>query len=216
MSNTKQNTPFYEGGDYKYNAVLSWGLPTWYNHIEGFYQAAHHIATNMLSHGNDTIPIDSGVFPMIFLYRHYIELSLKAQLWKMYDARRLYGQKWSAKKLDEVLQNHSLSPLCKKFESALFSMWEKTLSEKIYQRYKKETQQSLKLLNKVCIDLDELDNGSLGCRYPINNEWKSYYTGNDHINIVLFVDAMQKVRVFLTGADDELEAALEAMWSQQT
>ena len=72
MSNKKQITPFYAGGDYNYNAVLSWGLPTWYNHIEGFYQAAHHIATNMLSRGNDTIPIDSGVFPMIFLYRHYI------------------------------------------------------------------------------------------------------------------------------------------------
>ena len=68
----------------------------------------------------------------------------------------------------------------------------------------------------MCIDLDELDKGSLGCRYPINDKWKSYYTGNDRVNIVLFADAMQKVRKFLTGADDELEAALEAMRSQQT
>lgn len=205
--------PFYEGGDWYYNAILSWGEPTWYAHSQGFYRAAQCLSKNMLERGCSSIPLDSGVFPLVFLYRHYLELELKSQLWKMYDVRRFYGQKWNRKKLDELLKGHALSPLFSKFERELYMLWDKTLEEAIQQRFRKETLSDMNHIRKVCMDLDELDKKSLGCRYPINNEGQSYYTDKEKVNIALFVESMQKVYSFLCGANAELDIAVE--WIRQ-
>lgn len=146
---------------------------------------------------------------MVFLYRHYLELALKEQLWKMYDACRFYQEAKNHRKLGELLQTHSLTTLSRKFEGALHELWRKTLDESTRQKFLKDTQSDVRHLFKVCSDLDDLDKKSLGCRYPINNKRQFYYTGKEKVNIVLFVEALQQVYTFLCGANAELDNAIE-------
>lgn len=62
-------------GNWTYNAIIGWSNQDYdYGYIEGFFQIAHS-AINLASVSPDTI-----IYPIIFNYRHYLELVLKTNL----------------------------------------------------------------------------------------------------------------------------------------
>ncbi len=216
MGEKKQKNSFFHGGNWKDNAVLFWGIPTFYSYIEGYFYSANVIAASMLrddfisseyrsckdDDGNELFNVvkDECIFPMIFLYRHYIELSLKHLLQKIYILNQL-----PEKIYDE--QKHVLEGLLEKFRTQYSE-----LEKKIHLKNKKEMlsyQQAIKSLYGVCKDIDEIDCGSLASRYPTDINGDCYLQNSKPVNVTLFMEKMQNVHKILTWGDYMLEALLE-------
>ncbi|GAB1401717.1 hypothetical protein MASR1M68_06280 [Elusimicrobiota bacterium] len=77
---------FCKDGNYRHNANLYCGVYGWHAYSSGYFECANLIANNLLFEDfiSDKYTCssnkDTNVFPMFFLYRHYIELSLKSAL----------------------------------------------------------------------------------------------------------------------------------------
>lgn len=72
----KSNSVFAFGKDWENNAVIDYhGKDGRY--ISGFGEAAHYLTKHVMSERGD---LDTFIFPIVFLFRHYVELCLKSIL----------------------------------------------------------------------------------------------------------------------------------------
>ena len=74
---------FVFADDFENNACIAW--PDWKNYAYSFYEGARGLAEAVWAEPR-IVDLDSAIYPIAFLYRHYIELSLK---WLIYLLRRL-------------------------------------------------------------------------------------------------------------------------------
>lgn len=49
----------------------------WYSQVNGFYLASSHLIEGALAAENDSIHNDRLIYPILYCYRHYLELQLK-------------------------------------------------------------------------------------------------------------------------------------------
>ncbi|MBD0405834.1 MULTISPECIES: hypothetical protein [Bacillus] len=113
--------------------------------------------------------IDSTIIPIIYLYRHSIELCLKAILYHAYIKRKL-----DKTKIQDKLNRHNLSPL-----------WDMVTSElrKSYLFSKdNESKKVLRKLHVLIIELNNFDPYSIYFRYPFDQQLEENVYGDGKEN----------------------------------
>jgi len=133
---------------------------------------------------------DLEAYPILFLYRHALELSLKHVLYRAFELLRYRAPGEIEEKL---LNDHNLHRVW-----GLVSKVLEMLS--LYDEWTKET------ISRVCAELSELDPGSYTFRYPLDKNGKPIPTIRRRVNLSAFVEEMNKVLEYL----DTLGFALSA------
>jgi hypothetical protein len=204
------NSPYWE-----YNACIPPGF--WreygeYNMLDGYFYSANILAGSILHRDfiNETykteINEDTGeyfydvhkdtlIYPIVFNYRHYIELFFKFTIRKILF---LIDQE-ADNKLKEKLSQHKLSPLYNIYIQ-LFKQLVKEFNLES-DTNTKSLKKYHKLLNQVTCDLDSFDEGSLAIRYIENKDDIPYFKEQKLVNILEFADKMQEVRNVFNNID---------------
>ena len=71
---TSRDGLFKLGSETSLNACVNWRSPRWKLYATGYKTAADMLATNVVEHRSRQ---DTLVYPILFLYRQYVELALK-------------------------------------------------------------------------------------------------------------------------------------------
>ncbi len=224
---------FFHGGDYHEDATLWWGPKgngrEFTPYIEGYFHAANLIAASSLrsdliaeeyrdaanQYGDMYFALtrDTGVFPMLFLYRHYIEIALKDLIRRIYDL-----QDRSRKKNERtIVSNHSLRSLaetCRGESKSFLLSFPKTQEGACYLK-------ELQIVIEKCDEIDKLDRLSSAVRYPVDKEDNPYLVDEEPLNIALFMEGMQQVHEILSHGDyllsyhEEMHAEMLSEYSNE-
>lgn len=185
MKHSKILTP--EKNDGGKNAVINW-----FGHdnetlaiAEGYYRGANYLIDKAL----DNHEMDTLVYPILFLYRHLIEVILKRIVFLL-EALGNTPFKDSKKK------NHGLKELFEYIQKECASIWDKPFPENV-----KET----------ILEFDRIDPKAQAFRYDTDNKYgKKFFKGHIHVGLGQLKDKMKKVGSILMG----IEAALSD-WNEK-
>lgn len=167
---------FLKGEDWQHNAMLSWS-----NFRVDLYAFAYKDAADGLvqAMADRKVPLDTGIYPLLFLYRHALELQLKLML---STARNLAGLK------QKNYDKHSLMPMWSEFRKLL-----------------KELDPSQPEVDVIAAhdfirQLDKVDPDSMAFRYATTRHGKEHLPGVTHINIRHLRDVLNSIFLWLKGA----------------
>ncbi len=166
---------FLQGEDWQYNAMLNW------SHFRAdLYAFAYKDAADGLVEAiaNRKVPLDSGIYPLLFLYRHSLELLFKLMLAMVRD---LTGKE--AKNYDK----HSLKPL-----------WSE-LRHQLKELGLEHSDANAIAVHQFILQLDEVDPDSMAFRYATTRAGKDHLQDITHINIIHLRDVLNSVFVWLNG-----------------
>jgi len=145
----------------------------WMNDKSHAYEYGYKLAAEKLSEGYenlDTRAKDSLIFPIVFLYRQHIELSLKSII-------RDLDFKLGNNRTDKVLDRHKV-----------LNLWDE--SEKLYNQFIQKNSISLvftkpgaKKERNIVNDFNKLDEDSFCFRYSTNTEGENTLNGIDYISL---------------------------------
>lgn len=165
---------FIRGEDWQHNARLGWS-----EFPDDLYASGYKEAADALLHSimEKRVPLDSVIFPLIFLHRHSLELQLKIALPL---ARRAVGENAN-----------------KDHEHGLMPMWVelRRLMEKIDPR----TDAELSAIGSFIEQLDEVDGGSFAFRYSTSRSGKSSLPDLKDINVRHLSEILDSVYWSLYG-----------------
>ncbi|MCY8518550.1 hypothetical protein [Bacillus atrophaeus] len=156
---------------------------------EGYKLAADNLVENCLENPSMLKSKDSQIYPIIFLYRHYLELRLK-------QIHLVYNKKSDPKKL-----NHSL-----------IENWEKAkpVIEKVFNKEEK-VDEVIQATENYIKEFAEKDDNSYVFRYSFEKmkknqtKLKSYYTSELRIDLKHLKDRMNELEVIFYGSIAILE-----------
>ena len=159
--------PFIESADYSQNADISlFKQLRFYSMALGYKDGADLMVDRALN--DDKSSIDLLVYPLIFCYRHYIELSLK-QLIKLYRIGERERSIWNT---------HNLS-----------NLWE-MVKDLINEYGIEDVNDSTCAVTKIIENFGELDQGSYSFRYPVDNRGQPIELEIDMIDLKNLADVM--------------------------
>ena len=155
----------------------------WYEYTMGYKQAADILADDL--EGKHIIGDFFVVYPIIFLYRHYLELLLK----------RLCDE--SSRLLD--------LPLEMDVTHDLLRLWNKTLTnlKLIWSDPNAETDEYYESITKRLEELSNIDKNSDAFRYPVNKRGHAYETELPYMGYI----EIQRVKTIVEGISDFLGGA---------
>lgn len=160
-----------------FNACLNFTHDQLGLYASGYLHAAEILNRHVLESrgkGSDTL-----VYPIIFLYRQYIELQLKSLI--KHGSIVLYSP-------EKYLKTHDIKQLWKQCRKIL---------EKIFE----EDSESLDEIEESIYQLSEIDPSSEAFRYPVDKKGKKTLQGITHINLKNIYEIMTRVCSLLEGAD---------------
>ncbi len=172
---------FVLGEDAETNAWLQWrGDERWAAYAEGYRKAADSLVQQVRETASDQ---DFLVYPIAFLYRHYLELRLKGL---MTIGRRLL------RKHGKFPRHHDLTKL-----------WAETraILEEVWPHGPKVDLDNVEASIGRFADVDPL---SVAFRYPSNKEGTQTLSNLNHINLQNLSDVMAGVAILLDSAFDAL------------
>ncbi|MCY9456810.1 hypothetical protein [Bacillus inaquosorum] len=124
----------------------------------------------ILSHeGSKNHSIDNAIIPIIYLYRHSMELCLKAILYKSYINRKLDREKIQSK-----LNSHNLEKLWDKLTNELNEYYSFTKDSR--------SKQQLRIIKDLILELNNFDPGSINFRYPFDKKLEENIYGDGKEN----------------------------------
>ena len=163
--------------DWQHNACVDCTTPTLGTYAMKFKAAADRLVQAVAS--GDAM-LDEMIIPIVFLYRHYIELSLK-QIIEV--GQELNGtRKTEPTKLDKC---HNLKTL-----------WREALAL-LTVHYGTDLPPEAANATSCIEDIDAYDPGSVSFRYPRDWDGKPYLSGTRHINIRNLYETMDRLAAFL-------------------
>ena len=133
---------FVEAEDWWMNACLNWYHDPTELYIVGYKEAADSLVDSIANRKGSA---DSLVFPIVFLYRHYVEIRLKSLL---LDGSRLLDREHKQK------PEHQLSKLWPKVRSILDELWPNEKGE------------DLEAMDSLIAQFEEVDPRTTTFRYP--------------------------------------------------
>ena len=170
--------------DWWMNACLDPFNENWYPYLNGYMRGAKVLVEHVR---NNRIDLDSLVFPIVFLYRQYIELQLKCIIG---NGRRFLGKQGGYPK------NHKLDELWSEARSIL---------EKVYEGDPKEELDEIESQIKQFCDRDAFGDAF---RYPTNVKGDKSLPGLMHINVRKFSEAINKAADLLDGVSMGIDERL--------
>lgn len=166
---------FIQGEDWYNNAMLGWIHSPWDIYAAGYKDAADALVEALITH---RAPLDSVIYPLVFLYRQGLELQLKLILPL---ARRLAGK-------DSVADHqHGLMPL-----------WSE-LRRHLEQLDSRKEDKELPAIEDFIRQLDTVDPGSFAFRYPTTKKGEVSLPKLRHVNVRHFSEVMDSVFMLLGG-----------------
>jgi hypothetical protein len=165
---------------------------------KGYFLAASRLASHLLS-SQSSFP-DYEAYPVVFLYRHSLELYLKDILYK---GNRLSEIADIDDTNSELYNNHKLSPLAEKASLVLQKKFPIDDDLRLFE----------KRLIQIASEFQEIDPESFSYRYPIDRKGEHSTSKSQTVNLSAFSTNMnsllEKMESIDFGFDVETEYALE-------
>lgn len=172
--------------DWWNNACVNWCHDQWGIYADGYKEAADLLVGQVEARAPGAYQ-DSLVYPIIFLYRQYLELSIKGLL---QDARSLQD-------VDEKMPfHHKIDQIwlqCRKLLSEISPG---------------DSEEELNQITRLLKDFAKVDPTSMAFRYPHNKEGAPSLEGLTHINLRNIREVVGKISVILSGAQAQVSEYL--------
>ena len=151
---------------------------------DGYFSAAEAVYQKFQNSAGEYRILDSIGYPICFLYRHYMELSIKGLFFKYAEEGRRKGF---------LKKKHSLNAL-----------WNST--EPILQKLQKRVESTVNIsaLRRYIEQMHDFDTQSFSMRYPIDVDLNPMRPESLKINIVNLHDRMQDFHLALQKLDEEI------------
>lgn len=179
----KNECLFSSESDWQNNACL---MPATLADFGGHYkEAADALITAGINRG---IAIDRAVYPAVFLYRQYIELTLKDIIWR---TRRIEhdGQGFP--------KTHNLD-----------SLW-KDAKRLLQQHYRKDCPKELPYLDQCIAEFHKYDPNSTAFRYPYDRISGEILATLARINVRHLMETMGRIENFLSCIASDIAERLD-------
>lgn len=145
--------------------------------------------------GNGVGTKDFLVYPIVFLYRHFVELKLKEII---QDGRNLLDIESS------LALEHRLDRLWKDARELL---------EEVEQHNPAATNEVLDDAERLILELHGIDTTSTVFRYPRDRDGKPHDLGRDYLSLDRFCEGIQDLAAFLDGASTQVSVYLD--WKRE-
>lgn len=167
------------------NACLAWYHDKWGLYASGYREAADILvqAIEQRSASKDAL-----VYPVLFMYRQYLELQIKNLIRQ---ARRLQDIKGDFPKHHRISE---LWALCYELLSDISPG---------------DSVDELKEIARLIGEFSEVDPSSMAFRYPENQDGSTSLPGISHINLRNVRGVIAKIGIILTGADCQIGEYLQ-------
>lgn len=174
------DTPFTRSGDWQRNAYLASDTTTrLVLMMEGYKKAADLMVEQAMSDGADR---DFLVFPIIFNYRQFLELSLKYLL-SVYGRHVGVAENW---------QSHDLVLLWSEFETML----------RIFGT--KDPDEADPIVKEIVAEFAKIDPGSYSYRYPVDRNGNPLPLSHDLLDLSHLADVINAAAGYFSGCDGYL------------
>ena len=153
---------------------------TWTHYVIGYERAAHQLFEGMHQNGHMQNFL---CFPIVFLFRHYIELELK----------RLTAMAQVARngRADRIPVDHDLIRLWTRFESET-------------REFDDYSNQSALVCERIR-ELSSIDSRSESFRYPIEKRGAPVFSTIERINVRNLAEIMEAISMYFDGWDGYLD-----------
>ena len=155
------------------NACVGWTNDQWHGYAEGYRRAGEVLVQHIIDteRGQDYL-----IFPIVFLYRQAVEISLKYLIWT---GNQLHDREPS------IPTHHRLVPLWKHCRPIIEQVWPDG------------PKQDLDAVGKVLDQFEARDPISTVFRYPVTKEGHASLAVNEQINILNFAEVAERVFTLL-------------------
>jgi HEPN domain-containing protein len=159
-----------------------------------FYEGARALAEAVWTEDRQ-IYLDAAIYPITFMYRHYVQLSLKSMISIL---RRL------EKSRKDYPMTHNLAEL-----------W-KEARELLTEHYAPETIPGIEGMDSLIANFNEHDPHSVSFRYPTDKQGNQSLAGLRHINLRHLYEAMERVSYFLDCIGADVSSHLEYVMNAES
>lgn len=169
---------FAEQADVRNNALVNWSPSDWSLYASGYKEAGDALVNKIenQSSGHDTL-----VYPILFLYRQYLELHIKLSIRTV---KLFLGEG------HKIPQGHKIEVL-----------WE--VLDGLYQRaFPEQSTEPLDQTGRLIREFAKVDPYSTAFRYPVDLEGNPSLLGLQAINLRNVRDVIAKMDMLLSGAHD--------------
>ncbi|MBE5393804.1 hypothetical protein HT747_01215 [Brevibacillus borstelensis] len=168
-----------------------------YGYIKGYKESADTLVDFALASKRIAI-LDTYIFPILFLYRQFIELSLKSLYLE-------YSEEPMADKIQAIKQaSHNLEAMWKKLKPILIEASDSD-----------DEKDTVKTVESYILQYHRFDKGSFKFRYPIDKDYNPLLKGEERIDIVNLKECMTELDNFFGGADGKLDFMKECKYEQE-
>lgn len=171
------------GSDWHNNACLNYSHDMSSNYINGYKNAADTLVLHINEKASNQ---DSLVYPVVFLYRHHLELLLKNII---DNGLKLLGND------DERPKNHNLDSLWSGVKKIILKVWESSPEES-------------KFIDHIIGELNKYDQYSMSFRYAKDKKDNKANPCLYYINLRHLAQSIDKVSVSLNGIDSAISEYL--------
>jgi hypothetical protein len=183
----KGDHPFSESPDQQRNASIArHGHERLVLMMTGYKAAADLMVERAARSGYDR---DTLVFPIVFNYRHFIELSLKYLI-------ATYGRTVN---VESNWKSHDLADLWRTFKRVV----------KAYGN--NDPEHTDRVVEHIIAEFAKVDPGSSSYRYPVDRDGKLLELSQDQLDLQSLADVMQSLEGYFMGCDgwmDDQQSAL--------
>ena len=138
-------------------------------------------------------------YPILFLYRHALELYLKAIVYRSAKLLKLVSQE--NVNTDYLFHRHDLTRWLPAIQA---------ISKQMKWNFEGSGVASYEDFANFIHTLDSVDSGSYAFRYPINRSGEAHLPHHFVVNVVLFAERMDGLLQFLNGAAAQIDEHWEA------
>jgi hypothetical protein len=172
---------FVEAEDWWMNACLDWYHDPTELYIVGYKEAGDSLVNSV---GDRRGTADSLIFPIVFLYRHYIELRLKSLL---HDGHRLFDKEHKQR------SEHQLSKLWPKVRNIFVEIWPDGNKD------------DLAAFDSLINQFEQVDPRSTTFRYPKDFDGKnSLKMDSPRVNLRNLKEVVGAMAIILDGAAEAI------------
>jgi hypothetical protein len=168
---------FTSQDDWWNNACIDWASDKWYIYSDGYKEAGDMIVNGILEGKRSQ---DVLVYPVIFLYRQYLELAMKGLLTKIYKLQDI---------CDKIPTTHALDIL-----------WDKCRSH-IQTIIPDDSSKELIDISRLIAEFMVVDPKSMAFRYPEDKNGSKHLSNIRLINLRNIKEVIEGISTILFGAD---------------
>jgi hypothetical protein len=182
---------FMTGEDWYHNACLNFAPDSFGLYIMGYKEAGDRLVLSVMEGHSH---LDFLVYPIVFLYRQYLELNLK---YLVREGNRLLDV--TPKSKTGFSGGHDLSFLWKECSAVLSQVGSHYPELQI-------SNHDLKIVGQLLTDFSQVDPGSDAFRYPVDRDNIPSIPSLRTVNVRHLAEIMDKVASFLGSASDAISA----------